>query len=30
VGFEELEDRLSPLGGQFLLEWERRMVLIEV
>lgn len=30
VAIEEVEDRLSPLGGQFLLEWETRLVLIEV
>src|SRR6266545_6670648 len=30
VGIEEFEDRLSPLGGQFLLEWETRLVLIEL
>ncbi|MBI3971721.1 MAG: hypothetical protein HY332_10575 [Chloroflexi bacterium] len=30
VGVEEMEDRLSPLGGQFLLEWETRLVLVEV
>jgi hypothetical protein len=27
---EEMEDRHSPLGGQFLLEWETRVVLVEV
>ena len=30
VALEEMEDRLSPLGGQFLLEWETRMMLVEV
>ena len=30
VGIEEMEDRLSPLGGQFLLEWETRLVCVEV
>jgi hypothetical protein len=30
VGVEEMEDRWSPLGGQFLLEWEVRCVLVEV
>src|SRR6266542_2092864 len=30
VGMEEVEDRLSPLGGQFLLEWETRIVFIEL
>jgi hypothetical protein len=30
VGLEEMEDRLSPLGGQFLLEWETRLVYVEV
>ncbi len=30
VGIEEFEDRLSPLGGQFLLEWETRLVLVEL
>jgi hypothetical protein len=26
---EEMEDRHSPLGGQFLLEWETRAVFVE-
>jgi hypothetical protein len=30
VGIEEMEDRLSPLGGQFLLAWEMRLVCVEV
>jgi hypothetical protein len=30
VGIEEMEDRLSPLGGQFLLAWETRVVWVEV
>ena len=30
VGIEEFEDRLSPLGGQFLLEWETRIVFVEL
>ena len=30
VAIEEFEDRLSPLGGQFLLEWETRLVLVEL
>jgi hypothetical protein len=30
VGIEEVEDRLAPLGGQFLLEWETRVVAVEV
>jgi len=30
VGMEEVEDRLSPLGGQFLLEWETRIVFVEL
>ena len=30
VGIEEFEDRLSPLGGQFLLEWEVRVVFVEL
>ena len=30
VAPEEMEDRLSPLGGQFLLEWETRCVFVEI
>ncbi|MGH2350220.1 MAG: hypothetical protein ACRDI2_09725 [Chloroflexota bacterium] len=30
AGIEELEDRLSPLSGQFLLAWETRLVCVEV
>ena len=30
VAVEEWEDRLSPLGGQWLLEWETRVVLVEL
>ena len=30
VGIEEFEDRLSPLGGQWLLEWETRVVFMEL
>jgi len=30
VAVEEVEDRLSPLGGQFLLEWETRVVFLEL
>src|SRR5687768_4707583 len=30
VAVEEFEDRLSPLGGQFLLEWETRIVFVEL
>ena len=30
VAIEEFEDRLSPLGGQFLLEWETRIVFVEL
>jgi hypothetical protein len=30
VAIEEFEDRLSPLGGQFLLEWETRIVFLEL
>ena len=30
VAIEEMEDRWSPLGGQFLLEWETRIVAVEV
>ena len=30
VGIEEFEDRLSPLGGQWLLEWETRLVFVEL
>ena len=30
VALEEMEDRWSPLGGQFLLEWEVRCVFVEV
>jgi hypothetical protein len=30
VAIEEFEDRLSPLGGQFLLEWETRVVFVEL
>ena len=30
VAIEEFEDRLSPLGGQFLLEWETRIVFAEL
>ncbi len=29
VAIEEMEDRWSPLGGQFLLEWETRIVAVE-
>jgi hypothetical protein len=29
VGIEEMEDRLAPLGGQFLLAWETRLVYVE-
>ncbi len=27
---EEMEDRHSPLGGQFLVEWETRVVFVEL
>jgi hypothetical protein len=27
---EEVEDRLAPLGGQWLLEWETRVVFVEM
>src|SRR5687768_9130056 len=30
VAIEEYEDRLSPLGGQWLLEWETRIVFVEL
>ena len=30
VAIEEFEDRISPLGGQFLLEWETRIVFVEL
>ena len=30
VAIEEFEDRLSPLGGQWLLEWETRIVFVEM
>ena len=30
VGIEEFEDRISPLGGQFLVEWETRVVFVEL
>ena len=30
VGIEEFEDRLSPLGGQWLVEWETRIVFAEL
>jgi hypothetical protein len=30
VGIEEFEDRLSPLGGQWLVEWETRIVFVEL
>jgi hypothetical protein len=30
VAIEEFEDRLSPLGGQWLLEWETRIVFVEL
>ena len=30
VAIEEVEDRFSPLGGQWLLEWETRVVFIEL
>ena len=30
VAIEEFEDRLAPLGGQFLLEWETRIVFVEL
>ena len=30
VGIEEMEDRLTPLGGQFLLAWETRLACVEV
>ena len=30
VAIEEFEDRLSPLGGQWLLEWETRVVFVEM
>ena len=30
VALEEVEDRLAPLGGQFLLEWETRVVFVEL
>ena len=30
VAIEEFEDRLSPLGGQWLLEWETRVVFVEL
>jgi hypothetical protein len=29
VVVDEMEDRLSPLGGQWLLEWETRCVFVE-
>ena len=30
VAIEEVEDRFSPLGGQWLLEWETRIVFVEM
>jgi hypothetical protein len=30
VAIEEFEDRLSPLGGQWLIEWETRIVFVEL
>ena len=30
VGIEEFEDRISPLGGQWLVEWETRVVFVEL
>ena len=30
VGIEEFEDRLAPLGGQFLLRWEVRVQFVEL
>ena len=30
VAIEEFEDRLSPLGGQWLLEWETRVVFVDL
>ena len=30
VAVEEMEDRISPLGGQWLVEWETRVVFVEV
>src|SRR5687767_8877525 len=30
VGIEEFEDRISPLGGQWLVEWETRIVFVEL
>lgn len=30
VAVEEFEDRLAPLGGQWLLEWETRVVFVEM
>src|SRR5687768_2853001 len=30
VGIEEFEDRVSPLGGQWLIEWETRVVFVEL
>lgn len=29
VGIEEMEDRLAPEGGQWLLRWETRVVCVE-
>lgn len=29
AGIEEMEDRLTPLGSQFLLAWETRLVYVE-
>jgi|SRR5581483_750263 len=30
VALEEYEDRLAPLGGQYLLRWETRLVFVEI
>ena len=30
VAIEEFEDRISPLGGQWLVEWETRVVFVEL
>src|SRR5687767_7839169 len=30
VAVEEVEDRFSPLGGQWLVEWETRVVFLEM
>ena len=30
TAIEEFEDRLSPLGGQWLVEWETRVVFVEL